>query len=198
MSIEELIKKIESINEANILPKYIDSDDISDSQVKINGEWKNSIYSWGILNRDSEYIYFETDDERGYLSFVKKFESESGACEYVYNSMLSKYNARKKSSTLDMAVRYIEKTYEYSEKRAKMMAEQIYKHDEIFEEFFNYMRIGKMRKKDRSQVEVCGYTAERLYNEYDLSPLGVYNYLVYLKEEPQRALEDLKQGLPKR
>lgn len=32
--------------------------------------------------------------------------------------------------------------------------------------------------------------------EYNLSPLGAYNYLVYLIEDPERALADLKAGLP--
>lgn len=41
-----------------------------------------------------------------------------------------------------------------------------------------------------------GYTAEFLSKEYNLSPLGAYNYLVYLIEDPERALADLKAGLP--
>ena len=37
---------------------------------------------------------------------------------------------------------------------------------------------------------------EFLSKEYYLSPLGAYNYLVYLIEDPERALADLKAGLP--
>ena len=46
----------------------------------------------------------------------------------------------------------IEQKYGYSNDRARKMAEQISKHKSIFEEFLNYVYIGKMRKKDRTHV----------------------------------------------
>lgn len=110
--------------------------------------------------------------------------------------MLMEQKARMPRLPLDRAVRFIENEYGYSNDRARRMAEQIFKHKNIFEEFLNYVRVGKMRKKDRTHVLVCGYTAEKLFNEYNLSPLGAYNYLVYLAEEPQQALQDLQDGLP--
>ena len=198
MLINELLNRISDLENADKLPKYILVSDVSDSQVLIGDEWKNVIDSWGILYKDNTYIYFETDSERGYLSYIKKFDNEQSVCEYAYGTLKVKGNTSVASNPLDMAIKYIENKYGYSNNRAKKMAEQIFRHDEIFEEFFNYIRIGKMRKKDRTQVTICDYTAEKLFNEYDLSPLGAYNFLVYLKEEPERALEDLRNGLPKR
>ena len=49
-----------------------------------------------------------------------------------------------------------------------------------------------------SLKNLCGYTAETLHRDYNLSPLGAYNYLVYLKEDPNNALTDLKAGLPRK
>ena len=43
-----------------------------------------------------------------------------------------------------------------------------------------------------------GYSAKRLNTEYPLSILGAYNYLIYLREDLQNALKDLKNGLRKK
>ena len=41
-----------------------------------------------------------------------------------------------------------------------------------------------------------GYYASKLVEDFPLSPLGAYNYLIYLREDPQNAIADLKAGLP--
>ena len=41
-----------------------------------------------------------------------------------------------------------------------------------------------------------GFTAQNLATNYPLSALGSYNYLIYLREMPGKALADLKTGLP--
>ena len=38
----------------------------------------------------------------------------------------------------------------------------------------------------------------KLVEDFSLSPLGAYNYLIYLRENPQNALADLKAGLPRK
>lgn len=198
MNINEALDQIQKMENFNKFPNYITATDISASQVKIDETWQNKIYSWGILQKNNQYIYFETDDEKGHLSFTKLFNDESSACEFAVISFETKNEALNESTPLDMAVRYIEQKYGYAAKRAQKMAEQLNRHPDVFEEFLNYMRIGKFRKKDRTKVEVEGYTAEKLNAEYDLSPLGAYNYLVYLIEDPQNAILDLKKGLPKK
>lgn len=102
------------------------------------------------------------------------------------------------TTTFDMVQTFIQQNYGYSEKRAAAMATKLSAHEEILEEFANYMSSGSFAKKDNSKTEICGYTAEKLHNEFKLSPLGAYNFLVYLKEEPENALADLKAGLPRK
>ena len=198
MNINEALDIIQKMENANKFPNYITATDISASQMKIDDTWQNKIHSWGILQKNNQYIYFETDDEKGYLSFTKLFNDESSACEFAVISFETKNEALNESTPLDMAVRYIEQKYGYAAKRAQKMAEQLNRYPNVFEEFLNYTRIGKFCKKDRTKVEVEGYTAEKLNAEYDLSPLGAYNYLVYLIEDPKKAILDLKKGLPKK
>ena len=198
MIINQLLHEIEQFNNADKLPKYIVASDISDSQIKLDSEWKNIIYAWGICKKVDKFVYFETDNERGYVSNSRNFSNEESAVQYAYDALKIINDSLNSNSLNDVAVRYIVNNYKYSEKRAEKMVKQMASHIDIFEEFSNYMRIGKFRKKDRSQTQIEGYTAERLCNEFNLSPLGAYNYLVYLREEPTNALADLKAGLPRK
>ena len=198
MNINETLNRIQKMENYNRLPTYITVTDISEKQVKIDGIWRNIFYSWGILQKDNQYIYFETDDDKGYLLYTKSFDDENSVCEYAVEALKIINDASFESTPLNKAVRYIEQRYGYSTKRAQKMAEQLSRHPEVFEEFLNCMRIGKFCKKDRTKVEVDGYTAEKLNAEYNLSPLGAYNYLVYLIEDPHNAISNLKKGLPKK
>ena len=199
MTRQEAIEQIKAMECYRKLPKYISVSDISESQVKINEKWQNVLYSWGIIYKDDKYIYFETDDEKGYVFSRKQFENENDACEYALESLKIINDALKNPSTpLDMAVRYIRRKYGYSEELAEEMAKRINRYEDIFEEFYNYIHKGKFRKRDWTVVEEKGYTAERLVSEYNLSPLGAYNYLVYLRENPMEALSDLDKGLPRK
>lgn len=45
-------------------------------------------------------------------------------------------------------------------------------------------------------IEVQGYSAEELKNTTKLTTLGAYNYLIYLRESPKEALDNLCKGLP--
>ena len=116
----------------------------------------------------------------------------------MMKSELMNFSATEGNSKEEMLCRYIQQKYGCSEKRSRAMVSRMLPYNDIFEDFFNYACVGKFRKKDESQVEICGYTAEVLNRDFNLSPLGAYNFLVYLKEEPERAIADLKAGLPRK
>ena len=184
--------------ESEKMPTYTEATDANNSQLFIDGEWKNTVYSWTLLCVDGIWKYAETDSERGYVLDFKIFNSEEDAVEYAKSILQKKYSAIGRNSTKEMLSRYVQQKFGYSEKRAKIMVDQMAIHQDVFEEFFNYARIGKFCKKDKTQTQLYGYTAEILNKEFNLSPLGAYNYLVYLIEDPEHALADLKAGLPRK
>lgn len=197
MTKKELLEWYSSIKSEK-MPQYIEIDDANNTQLSVNGEWKNVVFSWALLFDGIKWKYVETDSERGYVFDLKTFDTEFAAVEYAKNILNQKYLATKGNSKEEMLCRFIQQKFGYSEKRANAMVIQMAKHDDIFEEFFNFARVGKFCKKDKSQTKVHGYTAEFLSREYNLSPLGAYNYLVYLMEDPEQAIADLKAGLPTR
>ncbi len=180
------------------MPKWREVVGANDSQVCINGEWQNAFYSWSLFEKEEGWNYVETDSDRGYVFDLKKFDAEDQAAEYAKNTLERIYLATEGNSKEEMLARYIQQKFGLTENRAASMIDQMSRHKNVFEEFYNYARTGEFCKKDKSKIEINGYTAELLNKDYKLSPLGAYNYLVYLIEDPERAIADLKAGLPRR
>ena len=193
----ELMKWYDSLDSEG-MPKYVEISDVNNGQVCIDKTWRNVVFVWSVFSDGRIWKYVETDSERGYVVDIKAFDEESDAVEYAKEILNRRYLATKGNSKEEMLCRYIQQKYGYSEKRSRAMVDQMLPYNDIFEEFFNYACVGKFFKKDKSQTEICGYTAEVLNKDFNLSPLGAYNFLVYLKEEPKRAIADLKAGLLRR
>lgn len=83
-----------------------------------------------------------------------------------------------------------------SEKRINANMDKLNRHGDVKIELYETLIYEKFPVA--GAIKVCGYTAEALHRDYDLSPLGAYNYLVYLKEDPDNALACLQAGLPRK
>ena len=83
-----------------------------------------------------------------------------------------------------------------SEKRAEESYNKIKDYDIILNEFYYYIMNDCTFNPKAWSVQ--GFTAQRLVDNYFLSPLGAYNYLIYLLEKPDEALEHLRKGLPRK
>lgn len=84
---------------------------------------------------------------------------------------------------------------DYSEKQLKLIIEKLSTYKDIYFEFY-YFVLDEKFPEDAIIVE--GVNAQQLVTNYYLSPLGAYNYLIYLREMPENALADLKAGLPRK
>ena len=82
----------------------------------------------------------------------------------------------------------------YNEDRIMETIEKLKKYGDIFFEFYDFVLYENFPTEDRIEVE--GYTAEKLYNTTMLNPLGAYNYVIHLRDNPEEALAYLKAGLP--
>lgn len=83
-----------------------------------------------------------------------------------------------------------------TEKAAGIVCTKLAKHPDILAEAAGWIDTRAFPQQGAVQVE--GYTAEQLAQTAPLKPIGAFNYLVYLRNNPEKALEDLKNGLPRK
>lgn len=81
-----------------------------------------------------------------------------------------------------------------SENRIAQTVEKLKKYKDIFKAFHSYI----MTTEYPETPVVEGYSPKSLHEKVGskLSPVGVMNYLIYIREDPQEALKDLDAGLP--
>lgn len=83
-----------------------------------------------------------------------------------------------------------------TEKVTLQIARKLDRHPDILEEFIKWIQTKQYPVHDAICVQ--GYTAQTLSERTYLHPVGSYNYLIYLREKPEEALNKLKQGLPRK
>lgn len=192
-----LIELVELIGEkSNVkLRQYVDVEDISDSQICIDGKWLNMPSVWGICWKDGEWVYFETDEERGYISGIKTYATEEEACEGTYRYLVNRIGAEQDGYTdKDFAIRYVQNEFGYSKEEAKATVKEIMKQKDIFEEFCNYMVYNEYCNDEGETVEVEGYNAEYLVENEGFTSVAAYRFLVELRENNDEAEKALRNG----
>ena len=100
---KEIEKTIEELNSNYVIvPKFIEVEDITESQVIIAGEPQNSPCDWGIVEKEGKWIFFECDWERGYICYSEVFNSVEEACCFAkdyFEPRLTMYNKRHEKET---------------------------------------------------------------------------------------------------
>ena len=197
MNIIELVTSIkEEARKADVeILRYIDVEDISDSRLCVDGTWTTEVSVWGICWKDGEWVYFETDEERGYISGIQRYETEEEACEDTYKYLFNLIKAEQDGySDKDFAIRYVQNEYGYSQEEAEETVEEIMEQEDIFEEFCNYMTEDEYCNEDGETVEAAGYNAEYLVEKEGFTPVAAYRFLVELRENKDEAEKVLKSG----
>ena len=79
-------------------------------------------------------------------------------------------------------------------KLASQMCDKFEKHPDIMKELVEYINTEMFTEVNPVTVE--GYTAKMLKETTYLKPVGAFNYLIYLRNKPEIALDKLRKGLP--
>lgn len=197
MNIIELVTNIkrEAGNAGVGIPKYIDVEDISDSRVCINGNWTTEISAQVICWKDGEWVYFETDNERGYIAGIQNYKTEEEVCENTYEYLSNFIKAEQEgNSDKDFAIRYAQKEYGYSQKKAEDAVEEIMEQEDVFGEFYNYLLEDEYCNEDGEIVKVAEYSAKHLVDKEGFTPVAAYRFLVKLRKNREEAEKALRNG----
>ena len=155
-------------------------------------------------NDDETWIVFVTDDERGTVIKRKKLPTEEAAIEYLTELCDSQNFAHYSNTVMEnfeekepIIIEHLKTEYGYSDAKAQKALEYLLQVKIIAFEFSYFIENGNY-VPDKYASVFSGYTAKRISTETDLSILGAFNYMVFLKRNPDEALSNLKKGLPRR
>lgn len=159
----------------------------------------------GIYEKDGQWIYYSAD-ERNNID-EKIIGNEDEAFEEMFQEIFVDLKLKKYLTMMitkdiiqinkQTVCQFICKTYSMSEQKANDMWNNLkWDMHVLFE--FKYYVVNNEFVPDKFCYKVKGYSAEQLYKTTSLTPLGAYNYLVYLRKKPEEALTNLQKGLPRR
>lgn len=181
-------------------------DRIENNTIFVEGDLSSEQYEYfvehlnlNLVNIDRGRYAFELSPEQAELFYVKKyFEGHNEVKECTFEELLQNYLKYRCRPRIDQLYLYIRNQFNLSEKVATNMIKNLSPYYDIMKEMQFTYRTGRMVGDKENPVRVEGYSAKDLLETGKLSPLGAYNYLVYLREEPKKALADLKAGLPRK
>ena len=99
----------------------------------------------------------------------------------------------------EIIIKYLKEELKESDQRVEENYSKIEKQPDILNEFENWIKERRYPEENNGAVVVNGYSAKKLSEIAKfLEPIGVYNFLVDLRERPEEALEDIKKGFPRK
>ncbi|MDD8048376.1 MAG: hypothetical protein PHH04_02115 [Thomasclavelia sp.] len=94
----------------------------------------------------------------------------------------------------EIIIKYCKEQLNLNDNRCKQEYSSIHTCKDVEEEFVKYIQEGWSDNPIHEQ----GYNAKTLNEKFPLSVLGAFNYLIYLRDNPKEALDNLNKGLPRR
>jgi len=98
---------------------------------------------------------------------------------------------------MDRIIKYFCEEKGTTEVVAKTLSKTIMKYDDIKEEFLEWL---ETRAFDfESPIIIEGYTAKQVSEiEPSMDAAGIYNFMVTLREQPEKAKEYIRKGFPRK
>lgn len=91
---------------------------------------------------------------------------------------------------------YFENDLHCSTAQAERMLNELKKHEDIWREFCHWFSTKKFTD-NKTCIREKGYSAEELFEKFDIYEVGAFNLLVSLRDNSQETEEYIKKGLPK-
>ena len=95
----------------------------------------------------------------------------------------------------DLINQYLEKELNLSETQALIVSEKIRKYDDIYQDFCKWLQTRNYDYKN--PLVVNGYTAKQIFElNPKLDGIGIYNFLITIRENHDVAMSYIKSGFP--
>ena len=158
--------------------------------------------SYSIVQEENTWTIYYCDERHDLCNSFQETESESFSCFYDIARSYIYRKCKNRSITRDVVFTEKSHVYDYFHVNSQMTDwefnqtwENLMKNHHVLNEFKYYSLTGDfVPAADAYRVQ--GYTAEELFTKTRLNVIGAYNYLIYLCENPDEALDQLEKGLP--
>lgn len=178
---------------------------LEDYQIVID-EYVPVSYFLGVYQRKNEWIIYEVGD-RNNVDIMYEELSENKIFEEFYQEVFERLrslryvtiNISKQviQTSEEYVCNFLQKKYHISKFDAKDIWHDL-KYDFHVLNEVKYFTLNNKFVPSNDCYKVEGYSAQDIYEKTYLTEIGAYNYLIYLKEDPEQALKDLKNGLPRK
>lgn len=154
---------------------------------KKNKKWL--IYEVG--ERDQVFLlYEETSEEKIFDEFCQKVFSRLELIGIMNATIDQKTIETSKSHVCD----FLQKKYNISKSNAEDILNYLMYDFRVLNEV-KYFALNNKFVPEKHCVKIRGFSAQDIYEKMYLTEIGAYNYLIYLEENPEQTLENLRKGL---
>ncbi len=129
----------------------------------------------------------------GFESIPDEWEQCLYAPFRIYGAACNLYRRTYQESSKKQICSHLKKKYNLSSEEAEETYWYLQTQPDICEEYLSCIRTGEFPSMDT--IEVRGYNARKIYNETFLTQIGAYNFLVYMRTNPERAFMELTAGM---
>ena len=178
---------------------------LEDYQIVID-EYRPISYFLGLYKKDKEWLIYEVED-RNNVDIMYEELSENKIFEEFYQEVLERLHSlgyvtmhiskRVIQTSKKYVCNFLQKKYNISKFDAKDIWNDL-KYDFHVLNEVKYFALNDKFVSSNDCYRVEGYSARDIYEKTYLTEIGAYNYLIYLREDPEQALKDLKNGLPRK
>jgi hypothetical protein len=192
MLLDEFIDKMKNYGiPLKLLNIHINEINKSSFSTYICKEEKWSIYE--VDERNNADLFFSGDEDSA-------FEKLYGIVFYKMRGLnyRNRYITKEVIETsYDVVATFLKSKYRLDEYEIKETWDYLCQDFEVLNEF-KYFVLNSQFVPDDLCVKRSNYSAKQIFESTYLEEIGAYNYLIYLKNSPDRAMERLKAGLPRK
>lgn len=163
-------------------------------------------YYLGVYKKDKEWIIYAVGERDQVTDLYRKYSEDKIFDDFYRNvfviidimgfinrSINKKIIQTPKSYVCD----FLQKKYDISKSDAEDTWNYLLYDFNVLNEV-KYFTLNNKFVPEDDCYKAHGYSAQDIYEKTYLTEIGAYNYLIYLEKHPKQALNDLKNGLPRK
>ena len=163
-------------------------------------------YYLGVYKKDKDWIIYEVGERDQVTDLYGNYSEDKIFDDFYRNvfgrlDMMGFLNKSITPKVIETSKAYVcnflQKKYNISKSNAEDTWNYLMHDFDVLNEV-KYFVLNNKFVPSNNCYKVKGYSAQDIYDKTYLTEIGAYKYLIYLEKNPEQALKDLKNGLPRK